>query len=83
MFNKRGEYIPYRCSTDMNQVTHPGKYPHGTVSFRAKAAVDLDGSKLGCGAGFPNQRGTSLKFDKPALNILALRRGYWDALKRN
>ena len=63
--DSHGIFHPYRCSTDRNRVAHLGSFTDHTVAFTAKAAVDLDGSKLGCGAGFPNQCGTALIFDHP------------------
>jgi hypothetical protein len=54
---------PLTCSGDPNHVTHLVKYPDGTISFEAKAAVDADGSQYACGSDWPNQCGTWLQFD--------------------
>jgi hypothetical protein len=53
------------CSKDRNRVAYLVKYPDGTISFSAKAAVDADGSKLACGSGWPNLCATWLRFDQP------------------
>ena len=50
------------CS-DQNMVAYLDRYPDGTINFSAKAAVDADGSPVGCGSGWPNQCGTWLTFD--------------------
>jgi len=52
------------CSNDPNRVAYLNKFPDGTISFSAKASVDADGSAAGCGAGWPNQCGTWLTFDR-------------------
>jgi hypothetical protein len=52
-----------KCSSDPNRVSYVRKYPDGTVTFAAKGAVDADGSKFACGAGWPNLCGTWLEFD--------------------
>ena len=51
-----------RCSSDANKVTSLARLGDGTVVFTAKAAVDADGSKYACGAGWPNQCGTLLSW---------------------
>jgi hypothetical protein len=54
-----------RCSTDRNRVEFLKKFPDGTIVFRAKAAVDADGSPAASGpcASSADQSETSLTFD--------------------
>jgi hypothetical protein len=40
---------PLKCSTDPNRVAAIVQFPDRTVAFRAKAAVDADGSPAACG----------------------------------
>jgi hypothetical protein len=48
---------------DKNKVAFVYRYHDGTIRFRAKAAVDADGSFVGCKSGWPNQCETWLSFD--------------------
>jgi hypothetical protein len=61
---RKGSNTRLKCSSDPNNVSYVRKYPDGTVTFAAKGAVDADGSKYACGAGWPNQCGTWLEFDR-------------------
>lgn len=51
------------CSGDKNRVGFIAKFEKAIV-FSAKGSVDADGSKFSCGAGWPNQCGTWLEFDR-------------------
>jgi hypothetical protein len=52
-----------KCSSDPNKVEHITRYPDGTIVFRAKMAVDADGSPVIGGSGWPNNVQTWLVFD--------------------
>lgn len=56
----------FRCSTDPNRVDFVRQYPDRTVMFRAKMAVDADGSPVSMGpnAGQHDQPRTWLTFDR-------------------